>query len=58
MTPEALHRFEQSIRTHSDVEAALNEMDQVLAQPDPSVEDRIRQAALLALFEEGKSTKV
>lgn len=55
MTPEALHRFEQSIRTHGDVEAALNEMDQMIVQPDPVVEDRIRQAALLALFEEGKN---
>lgn len=55
MNPSALQRFEQSVRTHGDVEAALDELDQSQAAPTEAEGDmsqRIQNAALRALQEE------
>lgn len=54
MNPSTLHRFEEAIRTHGDVEAALGELDQDKTDPEKAadVEQRIRNAASLALLEE------
>jgi hypothetical protein len=53
MNPAALQRFEEAIRTHGDVEAALDELDQAQAVSleATDVGQRIQDAALLALRE-------
>lgn len=54
MHPEDLKRFEQSVRAHGDVEAALGELDksQEIRRDTEELADRLRNTALQALLEE------